>query len=259
MSLISTASTWTNDDQPKKRVSTIRKTIRAKSLSLPEDDSERPDVVPSSTSSTSASYFPSENAKLYSSSSISDIHKEMEDRNARVNSIINQMNTAAADNDGAGMADFRPPPQPELNVFKHDPTVNLSNFIWKGMGDDAVPLSSPTQRPVLLPGQKLPHNPTGNKGASPMYPNDTSGSYSNYHMSYVAPPNAAEIQHGSSKTASINDTKLMEKINYMIHLLENQEVEKTANITEEFVLYTFLGVFMIFVLDSFVRVGKYTR
>ena len=257
MSLISTASTWTNDDQPKKRVSTIRKTIRAKSLSLPEDDSERPDVVPSSTSSTSASYFPSENAKLYSSSSISDIHKEMEDRNARVNSIINQMNTAAADNDGAGMADFRPPPQPELNVFKHDPTVNLSNFIWKGMGDDAVPLSSPTQRPVLLPGQK---HPNGNKVASPLYPIDTSGSYSNYHMSYVAPPNAAEMQQRpASAKLSINDTKLMEKINYMIHLLENQEVEKTANITEEFVLYTFLGVFMIFVLDSFVRVGKYTR
>jgi hypothetical protein len=198
---------------------------------------------------------------LYSASTVGDIQKEMEDRNARVNSIINQMNTtAAAENDGAGMADFRPPPQPELNVFKHDPTVNLSNFIWKGMGDDAVPISSPTQRPVLLPGQKQSHNV-----ARPMYPNDTSVSYSNYHMSYVAPPNAAEMQHGpatklaSTGHSSINDTKLMEKINYMIHLLENQEVEKTANITEEFVLYTFLGVFMIFVLDSFVRVGKYTR
>jgi hypothetical protein len=32
-----------------------------------------------------------------------------------------------------------------------------------------------------------------------------------------------------------NDNKLMEKINYMIHLLENQDNEKTANITEEFV------------------------
>ena len=51
----------------------------------------------------------------------------------------------------------------------------------------------------------------------------------------------------------------MEKLNYMIHLLENQEKEKTDNVTEEFILYTFLGVFVIFVLDSFTRNGKYVR
>ena len=51
----------------------------------------------------------------------------------------------------------------------------------------------------------------------------------------------------------------MEKINYMIHLLEDQQHEKTANITEEFLLYTFMGVFVIFIVDSFSRAGKYTR
>jgi hypothetical protein len=51
----------------------------------------------------------------------------------------------------------------------------------------------------------------------------------------------------------------MEKINYMIHLLEEQQMEKTANITEEFILYIFLGVFVIFTVDSFTRVGKYVR
>jgi hypothetical protein len=55
------------------------------------------------------------------------------------------------------------------------------------------------------------------------------------------------------------DDKLMEKINYMIHLLEHQQNEKTDNITEDFILYTFLGVFIIFVVDSFSRTGKYTR
>jgi hypothetical protein len=45
----------------------------------------------------------------------------------------------------------------------------------------------------------------------------------------------------------------------MIHLLEEQQNEKTNNITEEFILYTFLGVFIIFVVDSFARSGKYTR
>jgi hypothetical protein len=45
----------------------------------------------------------------------------------------------------------------------------------------------------------------------------------------------------------------------MIHLLEEQKVEKTANITEEFILYTFLGVFVIYIVDTFSRNGKYTR
>ena len=52
---------------------------------------------------------------------------------------------------------------------------------------------------------------------------------------------------------------LMKKLNYMIHLLEEQQDEKTENITEELVLYLFLGVFVIFVCDSFSRAGKYKR
>jgi hypothetical protein len=70
---------------------------------------------------------------------------------------------------------------------------------------------------------------------------------------------AAAVAATKNNRVPTDDSRLMEKINYMIRLLENQAVEKTANITEEFILYTFLGVFMIFVLDSFVRVGKYVR
>jgi len=45
----------------------------------------------------------------------------------------------------------------------------------------------------------------------------------------------------------------------MIHMLEEQHNEKTSNITEEFLLYTFLGVFIIFLVDSFARSGTYKR
>ena len=55
------------------------------------------------------------------------------------------------------------------------------------------------------------------------------------------------------------DDKLMDRINYMIHLLEEQQNEKTANVAEEFLLYTFLGVFVIYIVDSFSRTGKYIR
>ena len=52
---------------------------------------------------------------------------------------------------------------------------------------------------------------------------------------------------------------LMDKLNYMINLLEEQQDQKTGSVTEEVVLYSFLGVFIIFVVDSFTKVGKYTR
>ena len=79
--------------------------------------------------------------------------------------------------------------------------------------------------------------------------------YQNYFNSYVpyssTPSNNANL-HGSKD-------ELMKKLNYMIHLLEENKDEKTSNVTEELVLYMFLGVFVIFVVDSFARAGKYTR
>jgi len=53
--------------------------------------------------------------------------------------------------------------------------------------------------------------------------------------------------------------ELMEKLNYMIYLLEEQRDEKTSHITEELILYVFLGIFTLFVLDAFVKTGKYSR
>jgi hypothetical protein len=56
-----------------------------------------------------------------------------------------------------------------------------------------------------------------------------------------------------------NNKELLSKINYVIHLLEEQRSEKTNYITEELILYLFLGVFIIFVLDTFFKSSKYTR
>lgn len=52
---------------------------------------------------------------------------------------------------------------------------------------------------------------------------------------------------------------LLQKLNYMITLLEDQKDEKTNNVTEEVILYSFLGIFIIFMADTFVRAGKYVR
>ena len=55
------------------------------------------------------------------------------------------------------------------------------------------------------------------------------------------------------------NSSLSDRINYMIQLLEEQKDEKTGRVTEEIILYVFLGIFVIFVLDSFVKTGKYSR
>jgi hypothetical protein len=49
------------------------------------------------------------------------------------------------------------------------------------------------------------------------------------------------------------------KLNYLIKLMEKKKSQNTQYITEEIVLYAFFGVFMIYVVDSFTKVGKYVR
>ena len=64
-------------------------------------------------------------------------------------------------------------------------------------------------------------------------------------------------KEGSIQT---NEREIMlAKLNHMIHLLEEQRDERTGHVTEEIILYCFLGIFMIFMIDSFARAGKYVR
>jgi predicted nucleotidyltransferase len=75
------------------------------------------------------------------------------------------------------------------------------------------------------------------------------------YQNYV--PNNQSITN--SQEVSGHKDVLIEKLNYMIHLLEEQQEEKTGHVTEELILYSFLGVFIIFVIDSFARASKYVR
>jgi hypothetical protein len=91
-------------------------------------------------------------------------------------------------------------------------------------------------------------------------PMDNSGSGSTNKMYYKEKSMDQGNGQGSNWSGGNgqNDA-LLNKINYMINLLEDQQDERTNNVTEEVVLYSFLGIFIIFVVDSFARVGKYTR
>jgi hypothetical protein len=78
-----------------------------------------------------------------------------------------------------------------------------------------------------------------------------------YYEQYI-PFSNPKVNTGQYENAAPNED-FEKKLNYMIHLLEDQKDEKTEGKMEEIVLYCFLGVFIIFVLDSFAKVGKYVR
>jgi hypothetical protein len=231
MSLVSTASLWTNDDNStrKRQPSMMRKTIKK-----PIGNSEYQE------------YSVVQDKDEYVLHSIDDVETLNKDHNTRVNDIINKMSSVSAENDGDKLADFNPPPKPSIQVKKDLQTG------WVKPDEKIPNLENPLQMPApSFSGQSV--NPYIVNNSNVIGLGNYQQVYDPANVEYK--PYYAKMGLG----AGSSDSKLMEKINYMIHLLENQENEKTTNITEEFILYTFLGVFVIFVLDSFSRSGKYVR
>jgi hypothetical protein len=230
MSLLNTASPWTSEDSSKKRQPTMRKTFKLKPTDgeIKGADLNNKIEGPEDYISTSESYQNLDTTPP----SIEKTQQTLNDRNNRVNDLLNKI-TSADDAENNKMGSFQPMPNPNITAKKEEKEDMSLNIL----------------KPPNLNRQKA-----GNFSA-----NDTPVAiYSSYQNSYEAPPlfkKNTQHQH----VAPVRDNKLMEKINYMIQLLEEQQHEKTANITEEFILYTFLGVFIIFVVDSFSRSGKYTR
>ena len=153
--------------------------------------------------------------------SIEQTTKKQSERNERINNLINTM-TDVDENDGIHLENFNPLPNPNIHVKKDLPNIKPNN---------------------------LEYNPNVHE------------QFSNYTNSYNGDISykPAQQQNTPSKKEFSNNDKLLEKINYMIHLLEQQQYEKTDNIAEEFILYSFLGIFIIYVVDGFSRSGKYIR
>jgi hypothetical protein len=87
----------------------------------------------------------------------------------------------------------------------------------------------------------------------------TSTYASQYYEQFVpyAESLAGQLANGGSTsggaTVSGTNVALIEKLNYIIHMLEEKKDEKTGHVIEELVLYCFLGVFIIFIVDTFTR------
>jgi hypothetical protein len=141
-------------------------------------------------------------------------------------------------------------PQPQQEQQDH---LNYGSKINSGTDlDDGYPTHPMYQQHSAQPTHSLPHSLQPQQ--SHMMPN-YAAMYSSMNGSGAG--YGSGQGYGSGSTDS-NDL-LIQKLNYMINLLEQSQDERTNNVTEEIVLYSFLGIFIIFIVDSFVRVGKYVR
>ena len=58
---------------------------------------------------------------------------------------------------------------------------------------------------------------------------------------------------------TMSDNLVATKLDKMLFILEEQRDFKTSSVTEDVILYSFLGIFVIVIVDSFTKVGQYTR
>ena len=103
----------------------------------------------------------------------------------------------------------------------------------------------------------LPTKTYLNSNINSKYANFTDSYKSNFE--YLNNLNQSQGFNTNTDNVSYDNNQLLSKLDYIIHLLEEQHNEKTNHITEELILYLFLGIFIIFVLDSFAKASKYIR
>lgn len=189
----------------------------------------------------------------------------------RVQRILNAMADAdkngsfRGDNDASGLVNFRPPPYPEMTK---QPVANTARD-----GVSPPPAFESSGLKFRPPPNYLSAASGSGAGANAAPPMSKLGAardlgmYTNYRQahqfplvpgsSYTGPSggNAGSIGFGGGAAESTLHT-ILEKINQVVHAVENMQMEKTNYALEESILYCYLGIFIIFVCDSFHRLGR---
>jgi hypothetical protein len=186
--------------------------------------------------------------------------KENFDTN-KVNSVLEKIHNNSDDDDDKDI--FNPPPQAEsagvqktIPVKQESMTNNTNNDImFRTLGRAPQPNYEGNDNLDLNDYSNYGDNKSNEeyyKRVMPGYKNNNAINNA-INKPYYNIANYGNVQE------TANPDVLLQKLNYMITLLEDQQDEKTNNVTEEVVLYSFLGIFIIFIADTFVRAGKYVR
>lgn len=183
----------------------------------------------------------------------------------KVNSVLEKLHEKTEDDDEE-KNNFNPPPKPQSSGVERTVTnENMQNMLnqnnlnmYKVLGKAPQPNYEDDNNLDL-------NNFNTNYGDS----KSVEEYYKKVLPSYVPQKNINNrpFYSNNNNNMQMNETMyagnqqdiLLQKLNYMINLLEEKQDERTNNVTEEVVLYSFLGIFIIFVVDSFARAGKYVR
>ena len=185
----------------------------------------------------------------------------------KINNVLQTIHNSHSDDEDDEMGDFTPPSPPisagvEKTIdAKESPSVKyLQAEANKRLGRGSENATEYSDGSLDLNNFESNYgNDTSNeeyyKRFVPNYPQPVAqGQIGEHNKPYYAMPSG-----GQQLSGGVDQNVLLEKLNYMIHLLEEQQDERVGSVTEEVVLYSFLGIFIIFLVDSFTRIGKYKR
>jgi hypothetical protein len=166
--------------------------------------------------------------------SIEETKRAQDSNSLKINGLLNKI--TGFDSENGRLADFKPPPNPALTKSPQQPM---------------------SQDNPLIPA--LPKSRDPGTGAMYYRPYTTTNTaeFSNYLDAHA---NTISYKSSQKDQGVPYYAKKDDRINYIVHMLEEMQKEKTSHVTEEFILYTMLGVFIIYIVDGFARIGtRYVR
>jgi len=197
-----------------------------------------------------------------------DFKRTQKHYDSKISSVLKSLQEMD-DDDATNLGDFTPPTHPisvggekktesmqsrqpiQSHVYSMD-GLELNNLKYTYQDDAKVE----NYYKNYVPNYTNPNqNPTNSSTSN--VPSDPTNHIQDYKPKYI--PNNISQNNATIQYMASDQNILLEKINYMIHLLEDKQDLKTKSTFEEILLYCFLGIFTIFLVDSFSRVGKYIR
>lgn len=172
--------------------------------------------------------------------------------NDKVNSVLASIHKGFADEDEDIYSNIQPSSASSEKPSVKNKVSKIEKMTNQSEGDGLVP--TPLEKSEI-DLQKIESNYMNDEEVEKYYKNLIPGSSLMTELNNIK----KYTNNGQKQTQNYMNDPVIDKLNYIINLLEENQDQRTNNVTEEVILYSFLGVFIIFVVDGFTRVGKYVR
>ena len=145
--------------------------------------------------------------------------------------------------------------KPLKKLISPDQIANLVNNPQVSVSDDD---DEETQWSNFLPPAPIPPKPEIMNSKKSNYKIEEFSDVNQRYASANTMTHLPDYPYGVD-SEKMNNSNIENKLNYLIDLLEEKKEEKSDKVIEDMILYTFLGIFIIFVVDTFSKNSKYVR